>query len=283
MDQAETITFLREILKPLGVHDAEDTAERLFLDHGSEAANTHRAILLRDAVELCRTPLGGEDSMGLTWRVDCPKGLTWFAVEFDYAGDQSHLTTVAPFNTDKIERDFLNPDRHVGEGAGVIIDYVMEQLDVDDRDDIWQFVQDDCLEFQKFMDSAENIKSNCDPDRLLREACNTGIEDAVVAALDLGANPNALDLLSNCAMHFAAAKGYDHLIKPLLDAGARIDEIGSFGRTPLHYAASGSHARTCLLLMAHGAQTNIEDITGRTAIEVASRRLEQSYEQAPSL
>lgn len=283
MDQEETITYLREMLKPLGVHDANDLAERLFLDHGLEAVNTHRAILLRDAVELCKTPLGGEDDMGLSWRIDSPRGMPWILIEFDYAGEQSQLSTIMPFTTDKIERDFSNPERHQGEGVDVINDYVMEQLDDDDRKDVWKFIQDDCQEYQRFLDSAASIKANCLRHNLLREAAHWGQLEAVEAALELEGAPNAPDYNSNTALHFAAAKGYTHLIAPLIQAGARVDEPGSMGATPLHMAARAAYAETCLALMAHGADPRAKDMMGRTPMELAKTKLIKDHEQAASL
>ena len=271
------------MLQPIGVHDPEDLAERLILDHGEDVKSVHPAILFRDACELCKEPLGGEDGMGLSWRIGSPRGLPWLLIEFDYEGETSEVSTCLPVSVSKLQRDFLNPVRHEGEGAGIVEDYVMEQLDEEDRSEFWNDLEEDAKSFELSYLSVDSIKAGCLKHDLLRDASNAGDLEAVQAAIELGGGPNAPDLLSNCAMHFAAAKGFTHLIAPLLEAGARVDEIGSFGRTPLHYAASASHAGTCLALLAHGARSDIEDVAGRTAIEVARRRLDKSYEQAPSL
>ena len=274
------------MLQPLGVHAPEDIAELLYLDHGEDAASTHPAILFRDACEHCKEPIGGEDGMGLTWRVGSPRGLPWLLIELDYEGETSEFSTCMPISAAKLERDFLDPALHHGEGDGILIDYVMEQLDEEDRAEFWSDLTEDCHTFEKFYLSIDSIKAGCLKHDLLRRSANTGDIEAVNAALDLGGAPNAPDLLSNCALHFAAAKGFTHLIAPLIDAGARVDEIGNLGQTALHMAARGSHAETCLALMAHGADVRALDQLGRTPLQLHAKTVlerGQAREQAPSL
>lgn len=221
--------------------------------------------------------------MGLSWRVGAPRGLPWLLIELDYDGVTSEFSTCLPISAAKLERDFLDPALHQGEGESIQIDYVMEQLDEEDRAEFWSELSYDCKSFEQIYLSIGSIRAGCLKDDLLRNATNIGDLDAVKAALELGGDPNAPDLLSNCALHFAAAKGFAHLVAPLIDAGARVDAIGSFGRTPMHFAASDSHARMCLTLLAYGARTDIADVAGRTAAQVANRRIEQAREQAPNL
>ena len=224
--------------------------------------------------------------MGLTWRVGSSRGLPWLLIELDYEGETSQFSTCMPISAKKLERDFLDPALHHGEGDGILIDYVMEQLDDEDRAEFWKDLTDDCKSFEQFYLSIDSIKARCIKHDLLRRATNTGDLEAVNAALDLGGAPNAPDLLSNCALHFAAAKGFTHLIAPLIDAGARVDEPGNMGQTPLHLAARASFAETCLALMAHGADPRAQDQLGRNPLQLHARSLQdkvQKREQAPSL
>lgn len=241
----------------------------------------HPAILLRDACELCKDPLGSEDGMGLSWRVSAPRGLPWLLIEFDYEGETSEVSTCMPISVPKLERDFLDPALHNGEGDGVVLDYMMEQLDEEDRAEVWKDIEADCKSFEMTYLSIDSIKAGCLKHDLLRRATNTGDLEAVEAAIDLGGAPNAPDLVSNCAMHFAAAKGFTHLIAPLIAAGGRVDEPGNLGLTPLHMAARGGFAKTCLALMAHGADPGAKDMMGRTPIDLAKSML--IHEQAASL
>ena len=56
---------------------------------------------------------------------------------------------------------------------------------------------------------------------------------AVAAALDLGCDVNAVNQAGNSALHIAALRGYNTIVKLLLEKGARIDIKNKRGQTPL--------------------------------------------------
>jgi ankyrin repeat protein len=68
------------------------------------------------------------------------------------------------------------------------------------------------------------------------------VREGVVAAVRLGADPNAANLAGDTALHIAAARGYDTVIQWLVEQGARVDARNKRGITPLEAAMFGSTA-----------------------------------------
>jgi ankyrin repeat protein len=64
--------------------------------------------------------------------------------------------------------------------------------------------------------------------------------EAATAALDLGADVNAVNEAGDTALHGAAAKGYDGIVQLLADKGARLEQKNKRGRTPLAGAKKNS-------------------------------------------
>lgn len=74
------------------------------------------------------------------------------------------------------------------------------------------------------------------------------------------------------ALHFAALKGHESIIRLLLDRGAKVDmQDISYGISPLHIAALEGHEPVVRLLLDRGADVSIGDLTGRTALVWAAR------------
>jgi ankyrin repeat protein len=70
-------------------------------------------------------------------------------------------------------------------------------------------------------------------------------------ALELGVDVNAANLAGDTALHFAASRGSDGVIRLLVDKGARLDVKNKGGQTPL--SEVGTHKSTANLLKKLGA------------------------------
>ena len=60
-----------------------------------------------------------------------------------------------------------------------------------------------------------------------------GTLDAVLAALEAGADVNAVDETGNTALHHVVDKGFDRVVELLVERGARLDATNDRGMTPL--------------------------------------------------
>ena len=66
-----------------------------------------------------------------------------------------------------------------------------------------------------------------------QHADEAGTLDAVVAALEAGADVNAVDETGNTALHHVVDKGFDRVVELLVERGARLDAANDRGMTPL--------------------------------------------------
>ncbi len=73
------------------------------------------------------------------------------------------------------------------------------------------------------------------------------------------------------ALHWAAAQGYNDIIKLLLDLGANVNLQNAEGNTPLHLAARNGNLSTVRLLLARGANATVVNRQGQTALALAYR------------
>lgn len=88
------------------------------------------------------------------------------------------------------------------------------------------------------------------------EAAIQGDLEAVEAALDEGAEVDAVTYEGSTALMVAAFHGNTDVVRTILDRGAAIDKTDPNGRTALIYASSGPHAETVRLLVDKGAEVN---------------------------
>lgn len=89
---------------------------------------------------------------------------------------------------------------------------------------------------------------------------------AVKAALDSGADVNAVDRGGGTALHQAAAKRHVPVVKLLLAAGADAKIADSAGRTALHFAARYLQPEIAQLLLDAGADVDAVDEEGNTPL-----------------
>lgn len=77
--------------------------------------------------------------------------------------------------------------------------------------------------------------------------------EAVTAALDLGADVNAVNEVGRTALFGAADMGRDMIVRLLADRGAAADPKDKYGDTPFSYTLRANHASTGALLRTLGA------------------------------
>ena len=85
------------------------------------------------------------------------------------------------------------------------------------------------------------------------------------AALDAGADVNAIDSVCNTAIIIAADTASFEVVKLLLDAGAHTNKVNRLGETPLHTAAARGDLSIINLLLDKGTDPYIIDSLGRQA------------------
>ena len=92
-----------------------------------------------------------------------------------------------------------------------------------------------------------------------------------------GADPNVRDTTGKTALVYAAARGFDDVVRRLLDAGVDVNAHAGNELTPLMWAAGhdegvGAAAvdRVVDVLLTHGAALDATDNRGRTALMIAA-------------
>lgn len=73
------------------------------------------------------------------------------------------------------------------------------------------------------------------------------------------------------AIHWAATRGYEPLVRLALQSGVEVDGKDWMGRTPLHQAMESCHEATIGLLLAKGASVAARDLIGCTPLHIAMR------------
>lgn len=267
MDNLKEVTLKRmaEILEPFGLHDLEDVCQRIYMDCGSSPL--HTASLLAMAVEKCCDPIGGEDGFGdLHWQIGPHKfGLPYVQVVMEFDGEKAMFSSKLPLAPAQLERDF-HADRKGDKFNGVVLDYIDEQLDEDDRSNVWFHLCEDGLESVRCQESANRLRQSPDLQPIFLNAIQTDNKRGMLNALALGAKVNEPDSEGNMPLHIAAGAGHHRLILPLLHEGAWVDEVNHKGQSPLHLAAARACGHGCLVLLAHNADPKRKDNRGHTPI-----------------
>ncbi|XP_047069365.1 potassium channel KOR2-like [Lolium rigidum] len=89
-----------------------------------------------------------------------------------------------------------------------------------------------------------------------------------------GADPSKPDYDGRTALHVAASRGYEDIIRVLIQRGANVNSIDKFGNSPLLTAVKCGHDRIISLLVAHGAALNLEDAGGYLCRVVAEGKID---------
>lgn len=207
-------------------------------------------IIPRDLLKQAQTPtrladgthakVGPQVSYGLGWAIDTTPGHRW-------AGHSGGNSTVF--------RKYL--DDH--------LTIVVLHNGASDPDAIANSVARSMLQKTAAGDAQAN----------LWDAAGNGDRSAAAAALDAGADVNALDTRSSrngrYALNWAAINDDSDTTKLLLVKGAKIDAQNLTGFTALHHAAEAGSAAAAKTLLAAGANPSIRNANGETAADVARR------------
>ena len=110
-------------------------------------------------------------------------------------------------------------------------------------------------------------------DKDLLGAAEMGDHDALMKALEDGAQLDAVDEKTNTALHWAAKCGRADDIEALTAAGAPLNAKTKAGVTPLIYAASEGWDDCVQLLLAAGADPTLQTGKGNTAREATSKKM----------
>jgi hypothetical protein len=96
----------------------------------------------------------------------------------------------------------------------------------------------------------------------------------VLQLVQLGAPLELKDKVGLASLHWACARGHEHVARALLDGkyegrGAEVDARGEGGWTPLMWASCNGHEAVVRLLLARGARQELQNILGHTALHDA--------------
>jgi len=130
-------------------------------------------------------------------------------------------------------------------------------------------------------DVNEHSKSGMTP---LMCVCKTigpkeGDDQLLELLLDGNADPNAVDIMGDTALHVASASldpknpllpsGFDKLVAKLVERGANVNALNKLGQSALHRAAQRGNLTVVKLLLEGGADASFIDRSGRRAEDVA--------------
>ncbi|KAF8714844.1 hypothetical protein HU200_027378 [Digitaria exilis] len=92
--------------------------------------------------------------------------------------------------------------------------------------------------------------------------------------ISAGADPSKPDYDGRTALHVAALRGYEDIVRFLIQRGANVNSIDKFGNSPLLLALKSGHDRITSLLAKHGAALNLDDAGGYLSRVVTDGRID---------
>jgi ankyrin repeat protein len=98
-------------------------------------------------------------------------------------------------------------------------------------------------------------------------------EESMLALIQKGAKPEAVDTYGRNALHIAVSRNYQRAADLMIEQGADIDARDTYyGYTTLHWAINGGHPLMVEKLLDKGADTALRNNQGKTALEYAYER-----------
>ncbi|KAJ8466352.1 hypothetical protein OPV22_028904 [Ensete ventricosum] len=104
---------------------------------------------------------------------------------------------------------------------------------------------------------------------IVHHTASIGDVEGLKKALDSGSDKDEEDSEGRRALHFACGYGEVKCAQILLEAGATVNVLDKNKNTPLHYAAGYGRKECVALLLEHGASVTLQNLDGKTAIDVA--------------
>ncbi|MEW5312959.1 MAG: hypothetical protein WDW38_004556 [Sanguina aurantia] len=100
--------------------------------------------------------------------------------------------------------------------------------------------------------------------------------DVLAVRLAVQQHPTQIDTLEDTmgwsALHIAAHKGFDPIVRELLTRGARPNLQDKMGRAPLHLACAAGHMEVVKALLKAGAKRELRDQNGQSPYDFAAER-----------
>ena len=103
-------------------------------------------------------------------------------------------------------------------------------------------------------------------------AAENGKTCLLIAALELGADPNSTTHFDNSALLNAAYYGQADCLKLLLKYGANPDHVNDMGETPIMMAAKNGHLKCVRLLKPYALEWTMKDDEGKTVFDYAAEQ-----------
>lgn len=117
---------------------------------------------------------------------------------------------------------------------------------------------------------AEEDNGDEDDDELtVHHTASAGDVQGLKNVLAMGADKDEADSEGRTALHFACGYGEVKCAEILLEAGAAVDALDKNKNTALHYAAGYGRKECVELLLKHGAAVTLQNLDGKTPIDVA--------------
>ncbi|KVH93479.1 ankyrin repeat domain-containing protein 2B-like [Cynara cardunculus var. scolymus] len=104
---------------------------------------------------------------------------------------------------------------------------------------------------------------------IVHQTASVGDIEGLKKALESGANKDEEDSEGRTALHFACGYGEVKCAQALLEAGAKVDALDKNKNTALHYAAGYGRKECVSLLLDNGAAVTLQNMDGKTPIDVA--------------
>ncbi|GLJ53701.1 hypothetical protein SUGI_1145740 [Cryptomeria japonica] len=102
------------------------------------------------------------------------------------------------------------------------------------------------------------------------ESARCGDVEKVVYWVEKGVELNWRDQFGWSALHCAALKGYEEMVKKLIELGANVEAKDSQGNTPLHCAAYGGHSEVVKILVQNGGDVEAQTLRNVTPSTIAT-------------
>lgn len=115
----------------------------------------------------------------------------------------------------------------------------------------------------------EEEEGGYEDESIVHQTASVGDVEGLKNALAAGADKNEEDSEGRTALHFACGYGEVECACILIEAGAKVDALDKNKNTALHYAAGYGRKECVALLLDNGAAVTLQNLDGKTPIEVA--------------
>jgi hypothetical protein len=122
---------------------------------------------------------------------------------------------------------------------------------------------------------ADEAEEAGEEESIVHQTASVGDVEGLKKALAAGADKDEVDSEGRTALHFACGYGEVKCAQVLLEAGATVDALDNNKNTALHYAAGYGKKENVALLLENGAAVTLQNMDGKTPIDVAKLNNQQ--------